>query len=167
MLTEFPHELLRYDPETGKMYWLVSPSNCVEVGGEAGSKNGRGYWYIAVNRKLYRRSRLAFLWAHGRWPVPTVDHINRDRSDDRLANLREADHAFQNVNKPKQRNNTSGHRGVYWRKDANKWWARIQIGNRMHNLGAFESLIEALNARQTAEINFKLARTPMAQSAAK
>ncbi len=94
----------------------------------------------------------------------TVDHINRIRTDDRISNLREATFEAQNINKIKQRNNSSGFSGVYWRPDIGngKWWARLHIGRKSISLGVFEDFSDAVEARRLAELKyFKIQSKPI------
>jgi len=79
-----------------------------------------------------------------------VDHINRDRTDNRRINLRFVNRQLNNLNITKQKNNTSGHTGVAWHKQRGKWRAYIMIDYKQHSLGLFESKTEAIKARKKA-----------------
>lgn len=80
--------LLRYDPETGHFWWLqASPKR--DMSKPAGFGNGRGYLLIRIGIHRYLAHRLAWFFVYGQWPQE-LDHINRDRSDNRLCNLRTA-----------------------------------------------------------------------------
>ena len=147
-------ELLEYFPETGIFRWRVSPARNVKVGDIAGCLNGKGYLQIKIDGKLHSAHRLAWLYTHGTWPADQIDHINRDRSDNRILNLREATPAENGRNMSKASNNTSGYPGVYWRKARQKWQAQItHLGERIH-LGYFTEKSDAIAARQAAEIKY-------------
>lgn len=90
------------------------------------------------------------LWAmkNGRWPKDELGSINRDNSDNRLANLQEATRAEINRNKLMYSNNTSGENGVYLDKETGKW--RAQIKNKP--LGRFDNFNEAVEVRRAAEV---------------
>ena len=81
-----------------------------------------------------------------------VDHINGDKLDNRRVNLRVVDQHVNQINrKSRNRNNTSGERGVTWKAQRKKWIAQITIYGRNHHLGTFESFDDALSARKAAE----------------
>lgn len=147
-------ELLHYDPETGRFTRRVSRGGYA-VGSRAGTTTGRGYLILCVDRKCYLAHRLAFLYMTGSWPPAEVDHINRDPSDNRWENLRLATRQENSWNIGLRGDNTSGHRGVSWDKENEKWQARgARDGRRVH-LGRFESLEEAAAAtRKWREDNF-------------
>jgi len=99
MTQEELHQLLDYNPETGEFFWKVN-SRCIKVGQKAGYVcKTHGYEHIFINKKQYRSHRLAWLYVHGKWPEPEIDHINRVKTDNRIANLREADRSMNNLNR--------------------------------------------------------------------
>lgn len=93
--------VLDYDPNTGIFTWKIEKSTggARIKGKRAGSIYYKGYRYIKINKKRYRAGRLAFFYVHKRFPKNTIDHINRQRDDDRIENLREADFNIQNKNR--------------------------------------------------------------------
>jgi hypothetical protein len=139
--------LLRYDPDTGHFFWL-RPYGKARIGKPAGATNNLGYKWIQIDYRLYQTSRLVWLYVHGRWPRTLLDHINRDRADDRLINLREATYSESVYNRKMQSNNTSGYKGV-WRSRG-KWRAKIEAEGKRFNLGTFNSKEEAFAAYQIA-----------------
>ena len=80
-----------------------------------------------------------------------TDHINRDKLDNRGANLRAVDRHTNQLNRPLQRNNTSGHVGVTWYKKRNNWIVQIKRYNKRHFVGYFNNLQDAIIARKKAE----------------
>ena len=119
MLTaEELRELLRYDPNTGIFRWKVKQRRVsYGVGDVAGSlDSSSGYHRIRIDGRDYRASRLAWLYVYGRWPTDEIDHKNTIRDDDRLANLREATRGQNNYNTKRFSTNTSGLKGVCWRR---------------------------------------------------
>ena len=80
--------LLTYDPDTGEFRWRFSRPRCAK-GALAGTASYHGYTVIKINGRSYRAHRLAWLYEYGRWPNGELDHINRRRSDNTIANLRE------------------------------------------------------------------------------
>lgn len=143
MLTNTYNNLIAYCPDLGEFYWLVDRGNQVKAGDLAGSKNKNGYLFIAINKKKYIASRLAWFCMTGRWPTHEVDHKNRDPLDNRWCNLREATRAQNAHNKAKYSNNRSGYKGVSWSTREQKWCAKIRINGIGTHLGYFNDPKEA------------------------
>lgn len=140
---EHVRALLDYDPATGVFTRRVRTSSQVAVGERAGTLDSGGYRRIRIGNQRYQAARLAWLWVHGRWPAHEIDHINRVRNDDRIANLREATRIEQEGNKGPPAHNNSGLRGVSWDKRDRRWRAGIRINGRKRNLGNFSTKEEA------------------------
>lgn len=136
---------LRYEPETGEFFWRER-----KIGrpiGRAGSLNKTyGYRVICIDMVSYRENRLAWAYMTGEQPPEDVDHVNRDKADNRWANLRLASRAENAVNTSIRTTNRSGCRGVSWDEQRGKWLAQIRIGGKKKNLGRFLSLDEASRA---------------------
>ena len=109
---------------------------------------------MQIDGKLYKVSRLAFLYVTGSWPENLVDHINGIRDDDRWCNLREATFQQNAQNKAPCRRNTSGKVGVYPVKANGKWGAEIGVGGKNIKLGCFEAKDDAIEARCLAERHY-------------
>ena len=127
-------EIFSNDASTGEFTWLVANSTKIKIGDRAGSVHkASGYRVIRVNGKLYKEHRLAWLYHYGYMPTKQLDHINGDRSDNRITNLREATNAENHQNLGKNKNNTSGFTGVT--DCGNKWRAYIHKDGKKHHLG--------------------------------
>jgi hypothetical protein len=135
---------LHYDPLTGIF------ANKEDLNTPIG-RVSRGYMYIRLLGETYSSHRLAFLYMTGEFPPEEVDHINRDRLDNRWENLRSVSHSENNRNKRINRNNTSGKMGVVWHKRKQRWEARISDNHIRKCLGYFDSLDDAIAAREKAE----------------
>ena len=135
-------ELCEYNPETGE--FIIRIRN-------AGGRRKNGYWYVSIAGRQILAHRLAWLLTHGYWPVHTIDHINGNRSDNRLENLREADWSENLCNSKLQQRNISGIKGVTWNRGKNAWAAKIVWRRKEEFLGYFKDLIEAMAARRLAE----------------
>ena len=144
-------ELLNYNPETGNFIWVSSPANCIKVGDKAGSKDSYGYYKIAIQRKTYKAHRLAWIYVHGDIPNQPIDHINGDRADNRIQNLRVVTPKENQQNQKKFTNNTSGATGVHWHVQHKRWQARIFVDGKRVDLGAFDDVVSAVAARKSAE----------------
>lgn len=134
--------LLRYEPDTGIFFWRTAARN-IKAGDIAGCQQSRGYWHVRINRRLYVAHRLAWLYATGEWPAGNVDHINGQRSDNRLANLRIATNSENAWNSRIRRNNACGYKGVHYKKTIRKFVAQINAGGRVRHLGVFMTADEA------------------------
>ena len=134
---------LDYDPDTGKFTWKTRPSKAVKAGDAAGCKEKRiGYITIGITGRIYKAHRLAWMYMHGKWPDGLSDHINGDKSDNRIDNLRNvfADGNSQNVRKPNRRNK-SGFMGVI--RYQNKWRATISVNGKSKWIGDYSTPEEA------------------------
>ena len=150
---EFIRVNLSYDPETGHFTWIRSPSNRVKVGQVAGSLcKYRGYRSIRVLGKLYLAHRLAFI-SMGKSVPEYVDHVNGIKDDNRWVNLRGATFSQNQQNKVKQRNNTSGYKGVSWNNSRKKWQAHITVDRKTIYLGLYINPKEAHEAYKKAADN--------------
>lgn len=148
-------EFLEYDPETGDFTWKVernSHGGKIYPGRKAGGKNN-GYIQIKLFGRIYRAHHLAWLFVTGEWPPvgKDMDHANRDRADNRWANLRLASRSENNINRALSAQNISGCSGVTWNDEIGKWHARITKAGRIHLLGHFEDVNAAIAARKKAE----------------
>lgn len=83
-----------------------------------------------------------------------VDHINRNKKDNRIANLRNTNKSINAFNCGVRKNNTSGVTGVWFRKDTNKWTAEIKVNLKKLSLGCFFTKEEAIKARKEAEAKY-------------
>jgi hypothetical protein len=89
---------LDYDPDTGVFRWKRRRRGII-VGSVSGCINLGGYRVIVFQQKAFYAHRLAWLYVHGEWPTDQVDHINGDRLDNRIANLREAGYSINAQNR--------------------------------------------------------------------
>lgn len=147
-------ELLNYDPCTGMFTWKRQRQR-IRPGQRAGYKHWSGYVYIEVNRKAYALHRLAWLYVYGVWPQHTIDHINRDRSDNRISNLRDVPFHINTQNKSVYRNTSVGCSGVCFHSRMQKYQAQIKVDRKPVYLGTFDNLFDAVAARRSAEIRLQ------------
>lgn len=144
-------ELLNYDPETGIFSWKVDRQR-VRKGDTSGYPDKAGYLQIGIDGRLYLAHRLAWFYVNGSWPKLEIDHINRDKADNRICNLRLATRRENILNKAPSKVNNSGVTGVYWNKSAGKWHAQIYSNGKRFSLGMFTQKESAIEARKQAEI---------------
>ena len=156
-------QLLRYEPETGKLFWRCRPMEMFASTSRAKAWNGQ--WadkeaFTSLNSHGYKQGkiwgrklkghRVAWAVCLGEWPSLPIDHINGDRSDNRVANMRLATTVENGQNTKRPRTNTSGQVGVSFNRAARKWRAYIGQGAGSY-IGQFESFEEAVGARILAE----------------
>lgn len=142
-------EQLEYNPESGKFFWRVCRSGVRRAGIEAGCKSLKtGYVFIGIDGRLYLAHRLAWFYVHGAWPDRGIDHINRDRADNRLANIRPADQQQNAANSPARSTSRSGVKGVSWCKSTQMWRATITVNGKQKTIGRYESISDAAAAYQ-------------------
>ncbi len=148
---ELLKEFLNYDPDTGVFTWKIARKGSPGKGRRAGGLDYEGYTRIKIDYKNYRASRLAWLYMNGREPEGQIDHIDGDRSNDSISNLRDVDQTTNGQNQRKNSSNTSGITGVCWHKKQGKWMAYIGGVNRVY-LGYFSEKSDAIAARKNAHV---------------
>jgi hypothetical protein len=138
-------ERLHYDPDTGVFTWLKKGGGFLSKTCGHISAHGQdaGYVRIAMGGKKYRAHRLAWLYVYGSWPELGLDHINRIKADNRIANLREATPLENGRNATFETNPASGLKGVWKPKHTHRWAARIFLLDRSLNLGYYDTPEEA------------------------
>lgn len=132
-------ELLDYNQDTGIFTWKKRTSNRIKIGSVAGNLHCRGYIELKVNGIRCLAHRLAWLYEHGELPK-LIDHINGDRKDNRICNLRLASYAENVYNSKIRSDNKSGVRCVSWNNRINKWEVRIKLNGKLHSFGSYEDL---------------------------
>lgn len=151
-----------YDPATGQLLWKErhvrefsdkrawATWNARFAGKVAGCQKASGYRHISIDGKFYQAHRLVWLLMRGESPDGHIDHVTGDKSDNRIENLRVVSDAVNARNRPRQRNNSSGHNGVSPR-GAGRWYAYIRINRKMRSLGIYADKASAVAARMAAE----------------
>jgi hypothetical protein len=140
--------LLSYDSESGLFTWrnAAGQGGRIPPGSVAGSIGSQGYRVITIGSQRLSAARLAWLYVYGVWPPNQIDHINRERSDDRISNLRLATSGQNKANNGMYRNNTSGFKGVYFDKERGHWRAKTKVNGKRMWLGRFATREEAYAA---------------------
>lgn len=165
-------QLLRYEPETGRLFWLLRDVSFFPGGSVPAewscrawnaryadqeaftAVNGRGYRHGTIFDRHMRAHQVAWAMMTGHWPLHEIDHENGDKTDNRWVNLRDGSNGENGRNMPMPRRNTSGRIGVYYRKDDEVWFASIAVNGRRKHLGTFNSFSDACAARARAEVAY-------------
>jgi len=137
------HELFEY--RDGNLILKTNSTYNAKIGDIAGSIGNHGYKQVRINGKDYLIHRLIFMYFNGKFPK-YVDHIDNDRLNNRIENLRECSNQQNSFNSKIGKNNTSGIKGVSWSKNRNKWEAKIQVNRKTIHLGRFSDINEATKA---------------------
>lgn len=138
--------VLNYDPLTGEFVWRKN-------GKVAGCSHNMGYKNIRIGQHLFLSHRLAWAYVYGTWPEFQIDHINKDRADNRIANLRPCTNAQNAQNMGAHSDSNSPHVGVcrVSRPTSKPWLAQIGVNGRSVRIGQFATESEAVAARAAAK----------------
>lgn len=177
---EVLRQLLRYEPETGKLFWLPRGAewfptndprgsqwsanrwNTRHAGTEAlGTSNAIGYKTGCLLGQSFSAHVVIWALVSGAWPTGDIDHINMDIKDNRLSNLRLASRAENMRNKRARRDNKSGLKGVTLHEKTGKWMAKITVNGRSFYLGLFltPELAHAAYSEAALRLHGEFART--------
>ncbi|QMV32657.1 hypothetical protein 2A_00071 [Ralstonia phage Darius] len=140
---EFLKSVLTYDPFTGIFVWVGKPNGRVEAQAIAGSLHSSGYIHIGIQRRVYKAHRLAWLYMTGEFPSSMLDHKNGDRSDNRWANIRQADSTKNCMNRACRSDSRTGMKGVRYDGRDGRFQAVIMISGKSFSLGRFASAEDA------------------------
>lgn len=144
---------LKYERDTGAFVWLTNGRGRFRrAGAEAGTINRWGYRAICCDGKYLLAHRLAWLYVYGEWPKNEIDHINGNRSDNRIENLRDVPRAInaQNIRSARV-DSESKVLGVSWSKERHKWVATIVTNGKQKYLGSFSKIEDAKDAYLAAK----------------
>jgi hypothetical protein len=144
-----------YDPDTG-LFYAKHSWNKLPAGRQVGNLDTAGYVqiFMTVDMTRYALSahRLAWAFVYKGWPELEIDHINRIPSDNRIANLRLATRAQNNINRRLKTSSKSGVRGVHWDAHSKKWRATLTLNGKKLSLGLYTDPHEAGEAFKRAAI---------------
>lgn len=135
---------LKYDNETGDFTWKINKKGPARIGSKAGTNHSKGYITIRINGVDYLAHRLAWMIFYGSLGEDEqIDHINLDRKDNRILNLRKATHEENCRNTKTRSHNFSGLKGAHYHRKSGKYRARITINGKQEWLGYFKTSEEA------------------------
>jgi hypothetical protein len=157
-------EIFSYNPDSGALIfnkrarkWFKTDKawtvfNKRFAGKETGSIGSNGYLQTDFLGKKYLTHRIAWICHYGAPIADKIDHWDRNRLNNRIANLSAVPDSFNRKNLSISKTNTSGVVGVYWSKRQNKWGAFITENNKQRHLGFFDTKSEASESRANAEL---------------
>jgi len=137
LTAEIVRSLLIYDHDTGNLIWKVNRHGTAKAGMVASRKGWGGYNHVKIFGLTYYASSVVWLHQHGAWPSNQIDHRNTNRSDDRLANLREATPS-QNAANRRRPGRQPLPRGVSL-LPSGRFRASVKIAGKKKHLGVFDS----------------------------
>lgn len=147
---------VKYCPKTGKFTWLYRDNpapanwNSIYAGKECGHMSKNGYVYLTVSLdgqyKHILAHRVAWYIMFGEVPKHQIDHINGNRTDNRIVNLREATPGQNSRNTKLSVRNSSGFSGVHWYKSRRKWQTYTDYQGKRFFLGYYDNKDEAISA---------------------
>lgn len=156
-------ELLSYDPETGVLTWKYRELNWFKTESAFKSWNTKyagksaftafhdeGYKQGRIFNKTYKAHRVGYAIHYGEWPKDQIDHINGNKADNRITNMRAVNNQENSRNSSKRNDNVSGFTGVFWHKQINKWRSKIRADGKDIHLGCFDCKLDAIAARINA-----------------
>lgn len=137
------HDLFEY--RDGELWWK-EPKKGRDLTKPAGAVSSHGYRVFGIKGRQFRLHRVVWLYHYGKWPKGHIDHIDGNKLNNNIDNLREASIKQNSYNQGKRKNNTSGYKGVTWHKGHQKWYASIKINGNSKYLGSFSCPKEAHDA---------------------
>ena len=140
---EYIQSLFNYGD--GFLYWKINKSQRIHIDDKAGTLNNTGYYSIGINGKIYRNHRLIFLYHYGYLPKQ-LDHIDRNKLNNKIENLREATQSQNMMNRKSFKNTSSQYKGVTWDRKNQKWLSQIKINKKLIHLGRFKFETDAAKA---------------------
>jgi hypothetical protein len=144
-------EYLGYDPETGEFFWLKATNKRMVLGQPAGNLHSTGYVRIGLFGYKFFAHHIAWIITYGCWPTDVIDHINRDRADNRIVNLRLATRSENAFNAKVPVNNSTGVKGIGKVPGYDKYRVRLRKNNKFYCAGQYASIEEAAMVRQELE----------------
>jgi hypothetical protein len=131
-----------FDYKDGKLYYKKKYAKTIRLGKKAGRLTSNGYWEISLHDKPYKAHRIIFMMFYGYFPKQ-VDHIDGNRINNKIENLREANNTLNQYNSKLRKDSKSGIKGVRWYPNYKKWVVDCRVNGKRHHLGYFEDLNEA------------------------
>ena len=125
----------------------------------AGTVLANGYRQVSFKKRFYKAHRIVWALHYGDPGNSLIDHINYDKSDNRIENLRLATHAEQQRNRPAQANSRSGIKGLQWESSTSRWVGQVMRSGRTHRKASKDhAVVEAWLTAKRTELHGEFAR---------
>lgn len=160
---ELLRDIINYNPDTGELLWKerqddfpasitsIRTFNTRNANNPVYEEVHRGYLRVSILGKRYKSHRIAWALYYGEWPDDQIDHIDGDRSNNKIENLRAVSQVENSRNAKTPHTNMSGVIGVHWDKRKCKWVSQISENSKSKKLGYFDNFWDAVAARKVAE----------------
>lgn len=163
------HEMVICEADSGLLFWKKREPSAFKAGKKTSehscnswnakyagmpafsNHHNDGYLCGSILGKKFLAHRIVWAMHNSAWPSGEIDHINHDRTDNRIENLRDVLRSENSKNLSRSTNNPSGITGVYWFKPTMKWVAKLQADGKIHHLGYFKDIRAAKAARISAQ----------------
>ena len=147
-------KMFNYDQNLGVMSRKIKTGRNTHAGQQVGSDDMHGYKTVRIGTTSFKLHRLCWFYAHGHWPVGDIDHLNGDRSDSRLSNLRDVPRGvnLQNQRVATSQNKSTGVLGVY--PSNKRFTAALSVDGKKKSLGTFDTVDLAHAAYLNAKREF-------------
>lgn len=145
-------KLFNYDKETG-IFTFASDRGSKKKGDIAGAINPAGYRLLRIDYILWMAHQCAWLYHYGEWPTQMIDHINRERADNRIENLRLVDYSESGYNRAVSRSKT---KGVYYNKKNSNFMVQFTIDGKLRYFGSFSTYELALQQANSIRTTLSL-----------
>ena len=142
--------ILDYNADTGEFKWTSFNSRNTNKGKIAGTKLSNKYIRIFIYGKLYQAHRLAWYMYYGKEPEHGLDHIDGDKHNNAIGNLRDVPQSSNAKNSSLSKSNSSGFTGVTFMRKSKKWRSRIMVDGADIHLGFYDDKQKAISARVRA-----------------
>lgn len=146
-----------FEYKDGNIYWKISTNRKIKIGNKVGCVNNKNYVIIKLHKKYYLAHRVIFAMHYGYMPTE-IDHIDCNKLNNKIENLREVTREQNQWNRKVQLNNSSGSKGVYWHKRDECWRVQLRFNKKVNYLGSFKDFelaeLVALEARNKYHGNF-------------
>jgi len=146
--------ILHYNPKNGVFIWSKKISKKINTGDIAGDVNKRGYCRIGIRGKKYASHILAWIYIYGEAPENDLDHIDHNKTNNKISNLRIVTPSENAMNQTMSKANKSGFNGVVWNKKAGKWMVQIAFERNQIYLGIYDDIHDAIEVRKEANIKY-------------
>ncbi len=123
-----------------------------QAGTTVGCMQKIGYKITVINKKFFYLHRLIFMFHNGYMPS-SIDHIDGNKSNNKIENLRPCNASENLSNRSNQSNSKSRHKNVYWLKSRSQWVVALNANNKKHHIGYYNDINQAIQAASTARLN--------------